>query len=109
SDKDSDEDYDEEPKKQKTVIKEETTKQPSDLNDDDNKGVNSEGEPYFKLSAKRRITLRKWKGVPMIDIREYYGNGNDIKPGKKGISLSLDQYQKLRELIPEIDAAIKDI
>jgi hypothetical protein len=27
------------------------------------------------------------KGVPLLDIREYYGSGSDVKPGKKGISL----------------------
>jgi hypothetical protein len=30
----------------------------------------------------------------MVDIREYYGDEGDEKPGKKGISLTLDQVRK---------------
>ena len=43
-----------------------------------------------------------------IDIREYYIDKStmDTKPGKKGISLSAVQYQELKAIIPEIDAAL---
>ena len=27
----------------------------------------------------------------MVDIREFYGDGDDMKPGKKGISLGVEQ------------------
>lgn len=32
-------------------------------------------------------------GSILIDIREFYGNEDDLKPGKKGISLSADQVR----------------
>jgi Transcriptional Coactivator p15 (PC4) len=35
--------------------------------------------------------VRSFKGVPLIDIREFYGAEGDEKPGKKGISLTLEQ------------------
>lgn len=30
-------------------------------------------------------------GQALIDIREFYGDADDLKPGKKGISLSPEQ------------------
>lgn len=45
-----------------------------------------EGELYWDLGAKKRITLRSWKGKQLVDIREFYGeDANDLLPGKKGI------------------------
>jgi len=31
---------------------------------------NDEGNAYFELSAKRRVTVRKWRGNVLVDIRE---------------------------------------
>ena len=44
------------------------------------------------------VQVREFKGKTYIDIREYYVDKNtmDTKPGKKGISLSCEQYQKLK-------------
>lgn len=36
-----------------------------------------------------------WAGSTLIDIREFYGDDNDLKPGKKGISLSQEQVCSL--------------
>lgn len=33
--------------------------------------------------------------MPLIDIREYFGSGNDQKPGKKGISLKLEEVSQM--------------
>jgi len=30
-------------------------------------------------------------GIPLIDIREFFGSGEDQKPGKKGISLKAEE------------------
>jgi hypothetical protein len=42
--------------------------------------------------------VREFKGKTYVDIREYYVDKNtmETKPGKKGISLSCEQYQKLK-------------
>ncbi len=64
----------------------------------------------FELSAKRRVTLRKFKSNILVDIREFYEDrvtGEDL-PGKKGISLTLEQFLKLKELIPCIEAAMEE-
>jgi hypothetical protein len=62
----------------------------------------------LQLGKKRRATVRTFKGescvldlkrfpslsfegMVMVDIREFYGEADDEKPGKKGISLTIEQ------------------
>lgn len=69
---------------------------------------NANDEFTFELSGKRRVSVRKFRSSILIDIREYYEDkeiGED-RPGKKGISLTKEQYEKLKDLMPEIDVAI---
>ncbi|KAF8482584.1 transcriptional Coactivator p15-domain-containing protein [Russula ochroleuca] len=58
---------------------------------------NSEGDMYVDLGKKKRVTVRSFKGTTLVDIREYYGNEGDEKPGKKGIALSVEQWKSLVE------------
>ena len=51
------------------------------------------GEQYVDLGKKKRATVRSFKGVVLLDIREYYGADDQEKPGKKGISLTLEQVE----------------
>jgi hypothetical protein len=64
------------------------------------------------LGKKKRVTVREFKGCSpvfkvcgvsityfikgstLIDIREYYGSEGEEKPGKKGISLSVEQVRQ---------------
>jgi uncharacterized protein YukJ len=72
--------------------------------------TNDQKEKFFDLSTKKRFTVREWKGNTLLDIREFYEKDGDMKPGKKGISLTLDQYKELRDLVisGSIDAVIKE-
>jgi hypothetical protein len=55
----------------------------------------------------RRVGISEFKGTRLINIREYYQNpAGDFLPGKKGISLPLDQYKALLQAIPDINAAL---
>ena len=58
--------------------------------------TNVEGEKYIDLGKKKRVTVRTFKGMPLVDIREFYGADGDEKPGKKGISLQPDQVGSIR-------------
>lgn len=52
----------------------------------------SDGDKYIELGKKKRATIRVFKGTPLIDIREFYTDAGGVdKPGKKGLSLGLDQ------------------
>merc|ERR1719148_484214 len=72
---------------------------------------NESGEQFLKLGAKKRLTVREYKSMVLIDIREFYEKGDKMLPGKKGISLTLDQFKAVRESMLDgtIDAAIKNL
>ncbi|XP_061409361.1 activated RNA polymerase II transcriptional coactivator p15 isoform X1 [Lethenteron reissneri] len=61
----------------------------------------------FQLSKMRYVSVREFKGKVLVDVREYYDKDGDMKPTKKGISLAVDQWARLKELMPDIDAAVK--
>lgn len=42
-----------------------------------------------------------------MDIREYYERDGELHPGKKGISISIPEWQKLRDQFDEIEEEIK--
>ncbi|KAI0780313.1 RNA polymerase II transcriptional coactivator [Fomes fomentarius] len=68
-------------------------------------GVNERGERYVELGKKRRATVNTFKGVgKYLDIREFYGDEGDLKPGKKGISLSQEQWETLKKGSDVIDS-----
>ena len=67
----------------------------------------TEPEPTWNLTKDRLVKIRKFRGETYIDIREYYVDKMswEFKPGQKGISLNLEQYKKLKTLLPKLDAA----
>ena len=68
-----------------------------------------ENEVKFVLDNKKRITVHKFKGQIKVDIREFYDSNGEMRPGKKGISLSLDNWKKLKGFIDDIDESIDNI
>ncbi|KAG7288525.1 hypothetical protein NEMBOFW57_004878 [Staphylotrichum longicolle] len=71
-------------------------------------GKDAEGNSYWEVGSNRRISASQFKGATLINIREYYtAPDGDLRPGKKGISLSLDQYKALLKIIPELNAELR--
>lgn len=67
-----------------------------------------EDELRFSLSNNRFVTISQFKQKVRVDIREFYVTAEgERRPGKKGISLSLDEWKKLKEQMDEIETAIK--
>lgn len=99
------------------------------------KEASGDTEAVFELSAKRRVTVRKWKNMVLVDVREFYDDHGTAKPGKKGvpeicrltqkrervvcgadtgvwlllvgISLSLDQWEALACRLRDISGAVE--
>jgi len=67
------------------------------------------GDPSWSLGNMRWAKVQQWKGQTYVNIREFYVDKKSMetKPGKKGTSLSVEQYQKLKEIIPEIDSNLQ--
>lgn len=90
----------------------------------------------WQLDKMRTVQINDFRGKLLVDIREYYEDKDgSLKPGKKGkglrfyadlvpkflinhvhvlvsthlgISLSIEQYNKFKKAIPEIDEALKN-
>ena len=69
------------------------------------------GEIAWEISPMRRVTVRAFSGKKLIDIREYYQNKatGEAAPGKKGISLTEEQWENLKKIVSLIDSAVKDL
>ncbi|KAL3678089.1 hypothetical protein R1sor_021045 [Riccia sorocarpa] len=70
----------------------------------------STGITACMISKNRKVVVRSFKNITLIDIREYYGkDSEDLKPSKKGISLSVDQWKVLSENVSKVNEAIKEM
>lgn len=69
----------------------------------------SSEEVKFDLGGKKKCSVREFKGKTLVDLREYYEDKNtgEEKPGKKGISLSTEQWLALKDAADDIDEAVK--
>ncbi|KAL2859946.1 transcriptional coactivator p15/PC4 family protein [Aspergillus lucknowensis] len=66
------------------------------------------GDSYWEISKMRRVTVSSFRGKTMVNIREYYEKDGEELPGKKGISLPIDQYSTLMTLLPDIETVLQE-
>mmetsp|Transcript_19261 Transcript_19261/g.31648 ORF Transcript_19261/g.31648 Transcript_19261/m.31648 type:complete len:145 (+) Transcript_19261:127-561(+) len=79
--------------------------------EDENDGVkrDDDGNVYFELSSKRRVTVSKYRSAVLVDVREMYEKDGQVRRGNKGISLTVDQFRKLCSNIEDIEGEIKKL
>ncbi|RAO71228.1 uncharacterized protein BHQ10_007240 [Talaromyces amestolkiae] len=68
--------------------------------------IDSNGDIYWDISSHRRITISEFRGKSMVNIREYYEKDGQELPGKKGISLPIEQFNALIGCLPEIEQVL---
>lgn len=60
------------------------------------------------LSPVRKVEVRSFNGRLLVDIRQHYKDaGGSIRPGTKGMALTVAQYTRLKAAIPIIDDMIR--
>ena len=57
-----------------------------------------------------RISLTEFKGKDLIDIRVYYQpeGEEEMRPTKKGITISPEKFSELKKGIQQLEKALKD-
>ena len=55
-----------------------------------------------------RVSLTEYLGHKLIDIRVYYqSEENEFRPTKKGLSISVDKFNDLKEAIKNVEEFLK--
>lgn len=66
-------------------------------------------EPTWDLGKNRFVKVSQFKGKVYINVREFYNADGELKPGKKGIMLTGEQWQRFKASIDEIDEEFKKL
>ncbi|KAK6749838.1 hypothetical protein RB195_002071 [Necator americanus] len=73
-----------------------------------NRVKNADGEEMIEIGSMRYVNVRNFRGKSLIDVREYYMDkaSGVLRPGKKGISLTREQYENFKAIMSEIDSKL---
>jgi len=66
---------------------------------------------HFQKNAREvvKATLGEYKGRKIVDIRAYYQDtDNNLKPTKKGLTISQEKIEDLANLVQKVVKVIKD-
>jgi hypothetical protein len=59
--------------------------------------VSGTGQTIWRLGGNKFASVSDYKGRCSVDMREYYQKDGKWMPGKKGIALTVEQFQVLQE------------
>ena len=69
--------------------------------------VEAEDNMSWSLGKNRFVKLSEFKGKWYVNIREFYDADGELKPGKKGIMLTMEQWYKFKQIIPDLEESIQ--
>mmetsp|Transcript_29561 Transcript_29561/g.86234 ORF Transcript_29561/g.86234 Transcript_29561/m.86234 type:complete len:126 (-) Transcript_29561:652-1029(-) len=74
------------------------------------KGVKTTDGVAWELGNNRLLRVKTYRGRVLVDIREFYEdkNSGELKPGKKGISLNIENWNKLSAALGGIEQSISE-
>ncbi|SMY25663.1 unnamed protein product [Zymoseptoria tritici ST99CH_1A5] len=70
--------------------------------------TDADGNPFWEISNKRRLGVSTFKNNVMVSIREFYEKDGQMLPGKKGVTLTTEQFNAVIELLPQIEPVLKE-
>jgi len=68
---------------------------------------NKEGNTYFKISPLARATVNVFKGKLMVDLRRFYEKDGQELPTQKGISLTMEEWNRLLQVTDALKLEIR--
>jgi len=73
-------------------------------------GVKTDDGVCWELGNNRLLRVKNFKGRVLVDVREFYEDKNtgELKPGKKGISLNVENWNKLTAALGGIEQSIAE-
>ncbi|CAJ0579722.1 unnamed protein product, partial [Mesorhabditis spiculigera] len=63
------------------------------------------GKDAIDVGKNKFVSISEFNGKKFVDIREYYSDKatGEMKPGRKGIALSIDQFHIIKSNIDQIE------
>lgn len=64
-----------------------------------------------QICKNKRVTISSFRGKPYVHIREYYEDKDtgEMKPTKKGIALTAEQWEDFLELVDDVSGALGEM
>ena len=63
----------------------------------------------YSLHLGGNVYCNVKEGSPCVDIRQYWKPQDDVVPTKKGLRLRPQEYQRLKDILQEVNAAIPEL
>ncbi|CDW71681.1 transcriptional coactivator kelp [Stylonychia lemnae] len=68
-----------------------------------------DGYSMFSLSNRKKVVIKTYRKQILVDFRETFEKNGELLYTQKGVSLSLEMWDKLKQIMPLIDKEIQKI